>query len=104
MPPVFISAPARMKNGTASSGKESTPVTKRWAITSSGISSSIVTAIAPVRPIATATGAPIASRTTKMIAMVPSMSFPFRDQSIIVEASSWRMAPPRSRIARFRIT
>ena len=34
IPPLFIRAPARMKKGTASRGKESTPVTTRWAITS----------------------------------------------------------------------
>jgi hypothetical protein len=28
MPPLFISSPARMKNGTASSGKLSTPATR----------------------------------------------------------------------------
>ena len=31
MPPEFISSPARMKKGTASSGKLSTPATRFWA-------------------------------------------------------------------------
>src|SRR6266851_1112435 len=74
MPPVFISAPARMKNGTARRGKESTPVTKRWAAVSSGISPRMRMAAKPERPIAMAIGMPKAKRTSRMMAMMPSMS------------------------------
>jgi hypothetical protein len=36
MPATFIRLPARMKNGTASSGKLSTPAIMRWARITSG--------------------------------------------------------------------
>ena len=36
MPAEFIRLPAQMKNGTASSGKESTPPYMRWMTTKSG--------------------------------------------------------------------
>ena len=36
MPAVFMRLPARMKNGTASNGNESTPLIMRWITTSSG--------------------------------------------------------------------
>ena len=37
MPAEFIRLPARMKKGTASSGKESTPPYMRWITTKSGM-------------------------------------------------------------------
>ena len=36
MPALFIRLPARMKNGTASSGKLSMPLTIRWMTTNGG--------------------------------------------------------------------
>ena len=38
MPALFIRLPARMKNGTASSGKLSMPATMRWMTTNDGVS------------------------------------------------------------------
>jgi hypothetical protein len=37
MPAEFIRLPARMKNGTASRGNESSPPTMRWITTKSGM-------------------------------------------------------------------
>jgi len=38
MPALFIRLPAKMKNGTASSGKLSMPLIMRWTTTNGGIS------------------------------------------------------------------
>ncbi len=37
IPAEFMRLPARMKNGTARSGKESSPPTMRWITTKSGM-------------------------------------------------------------------
>ena len=59
MPAVFIRFPARMKNGTARSGKLSTPFTMRCATTISGTCPETITKAAEEEASATPTGTPI---------------------------------------------
>src|SRR5690349_4891377 len=68
MPALFIRLPARMKNGTASSGKLSMPLTMRWMTTKPGrvLSDSRMNSSAEPA-IAMATGSPLAIRPRKMI-------------------------------------
>src|SRR5918993_1728070 len=58
MPAEFIRFPARMKNGTASSGNESMPLTIRWMTTKSGTRPVAITKISDEPAIAIATGMP----------------------------------------------
>ena len=65
MPEVFISMPARMKKGTQSSGKLSTPPTMRWTMATSGMEPSISAKRMEAPASATATGRPSASSPKK---------------------------------------
>src|SRR6478609_1854276 len=67
MPALFIRLPARMKNGTASSGKLSMPLTMRWITTKGGrlLDSRMKASEAPA--MAMATGMPPAMKTRKKI-------------------------------------
>src|SRR3954469_1619000 len=68
MPALFIRLPARMKNGTASNGKLSMPLTMRWMTTKPGrvLSDSRMNSSAEPA-MAMATGRPLAIRPRKMI-------------------------------------
>jgi hypothetical protein len=66
IPPAFMSSPARMKKGTASSGKLSTPATRFWA--SSCVSQKLSTQAMP---------APVSTRARPMFMPMPmSTSMP----------------------------
>src|SRR5688500_5261710 len=58
MPAEFIRLPARIKNGTASNGNESMPLTIRWITTKSGTRPVAITKISDEPAIAMATGMP----------------------------------------------
>ena len=68
MPPEFISSPARIKNGTASKGKLSTPATRFCASNWVSQKSSAQAMEAPVSTSANAMGMP-----TPMKAIMPTM-------------------------------
>src|SRR5678816_4263277 len=67
MPALFIRLPARMKKGTASSGKLSMPLTIRWMTTNGGRlpETRMYTSDAPAMAIAT--GRPLLMKSRKMI-------------------------------------
>src|SRR5512134_2855050 len=60
IPAEFIRLPARMKNGTASSGKLSTPPTIRWITVSGGMLPDIQMYASAASAIAIAIGKPVA--------------------------------------------
>src|SRR5204862_2785836 len=68
MPPTFIRLPARMKNGTASSGKLSMPPIMRWMTTNGGGLPATITNSSDAPAIAMATGmpAPINARNSSL--------------------------------------
>src|SRR5215207_3052437 len=72
IPPVSISAPARMKSGIARRTKESAPEKIRCGTTRSGAASETRSPIAAETPIAKATGAVRAIITTKLRIMMPT--------------------------------
>src|SRR5678815_1881310 len=65
MPALFIRLPARMKNGTASSGKLSIPLTMRWTTTNGGGLPEITTYASEAPAIAMATGRPLLMKSRK---------------------------------------
>ena len=65
MPAEFIRLPARMKKGTASSGKLSTPPTMRCTTVSGGIEPETQMYISEASIIASAIGSPVESAATK---------------------------------------
>src|SRR4051812_22545887 len=68
MPALFIRLPARMKKGTASSGKLSMPLTIRWMTTKGGRVLSLRVMYSSAEPaMAMATGRPLAMSARKMI-------------------------------------
>ena len=80
MPAEFIRLPARMKNGTASSGNESMPFTMRWITTKSGTVPVAITKISDDPAIAMATGIPepIRPRNSSLNAPGLTSDFPSR--------------------------
>jgi len=71
MPAMFIRLPARMKNGTASSGNDSTPAIMRWAMTTSGTLPEIRMNSRDAPAIETATGSPMIINSRKLPIRVP---------------------------------
>src|SRR5690349_21512914 len=67
MPALFIRLPARMKNGTASSGKLSMPLTMRWTTTNGGRLPDSRMKRRAEPAMAMATGSPPPMRPRKMI-------------------------------------
>ncbi len=97
MPAVFIRLPARMKNGTASSGNESTPLTIRCATTASGTEPVTMMKIAEEPASAIATGIPREiipnSRTKRTTTIFGSYSTPRIGSSAYASGSISRLVP-----------
>src|SRR4029079_1150813 len=84
MPALFIRLPARMKNGTASSGKLSMPPTIRWMTTKGGRLPETRMNASDAPAIAMATGIPLLMKSRKKI-------FSMKGRSVVVEG---RHRPP----------